>query len=68
MPLFNLNLKIPDEYKMILNKYIEIISIAIIFIILMDADKRPSLLDQALYLILGVSFYYLIIRKVIRIT
>ena len=39
MPLFNLVLNIPQEYKTIVNKYIEILSIAIIYIILTETES-----------------------------
>ena len=68
MPLFNLELPICDEYKIIINKYIEILSIALIYIILMDSDGRPNLADQAIYIALGVSFYYLVVKKIIKIS
>ena len=67
MPLFDLEFKIPEEYKIILNKYIEILAIAVIYIICMDTDPKATLLDKTLYITLGFSFYYLIIQKIVRI-
>ena len=68
MALFNLDFaKISEEYKIIINKYIEILSIALIYIILMDTDSRPSIVDQAMYIALGVSFYYLVVKKIVKI-
>lgn len=68
MALFDLELNIIQEYKNIINKYIEILSVAIIFIILIEFDTKPSLLDKVLYLTLGVTFYCLIVKKLVKIT
>lgn len=68
MPLFDLQLNIPTEYKTIINKYIEILAIAIIYIILIESDSKPSLLDKVIYLTLGITFYNLIIKKLVKIT
>jgi hypothetical protein len=67
MPLFELQLNIPKEYKTIINKYIEILAIAIIYIVCADSDPKATLLDKTLYIILGYAFYFLIIKKVIKI-
>lgn len=68
MPLFNLILNIPQEYKNIINKYIEILSIAIIYIILIDADSRSSIIDKIMYIMLGITFYHLIVKKVLKVS
>ena len=68
MPLFNLELNIPKEYKYIINKYIEILAIVIIYIILMDSDPRSSLIDRATYLMLWVTFHTLVVEKLVAIT
>lgn len=68
MPLFDLLLNIPQEYKTIINKYIEILSIAIIYIVLIESDPRASILDKIVYGMLGFTFYNLIVKKVIKIT
>lgn len=68
MPLFELELNIPKDYKAILNKYLEIIAIAIIYIFLMEADPKSTILDKTLYIVLGITFYYLIVKKIVKIT
>ena len=68
MPLFNLLLNIPQEYKTIINKYIEILSIAIVYIILIESDTKSSILDKIIYIMLGFTFYNLIVKKVIKIS
>ena len=70
MPLFNLVLNIPQEYKTIVNKYIEILSIAIIYIILTETESgsKSSVLDQIIYISLGYTFHYLIVKKLVRVT
>ena len=67
MALFNLQLNIPEDYKKIINKYLEILAIAMIYIICMDADSKPTLLDQTLYIALGIGFHCLIVQKIIKI-
>lgn len=67
MCLFELELNIPEEYKIILRKYIEILAIALIYITCVESDNKASLLDKTLYLVLGVAFYYLIVKKIICI-
>ena len=68
MPLFELLLNIPKEYKTIVNKYIEILSIAIIYILLVESDSRSSLLDRIIYITLGFTFHNLVVRKIIQVT
>ena len=68
MPIFNIQLKIPEEYKFMINKFIEILAIAVIFVILMDSDPRASLIDKSIYLILGVAFHTLVVNKIIKIS
>lgn len=68
MPLFELELNIPKEYKIIINKYLEVLAIAIIYIICMDTDPKATLLDKTLYISLGFTFYFLIVKKIIKIT
>lgn len=68
MPLFNLFFNIPQEYKTIINKYIEILSIAIVYIVLIESDPKSSILDQVMYVMLGFTFYNLIVKKIVKIT
>jgi len=68
MPLFDLFLNIPQDYKTIVNKYIEILSIAIIYILLLESDSNTSVLDRILYIMLGYTFYNLIVKKLVRIS
>ena len=67
MCLFELELNIPEEYKIIIQKYIEILAIAFIYIICVESDNKATLLDKTLYLALGVAFYYLIVKKILCI-
>ena len=67
MCLFEFEFNIPEEYKILINKYLEIISIALIYIICVESDNKATLLDKTLYLFLGVAFYYLIVNKIICI-
>lgn len=68
MPLFDLKFNIPVEYKKIINKYIEILAIAIIYVIMIDSDPRASIIDKILYIMLGYAFYTMIVQKIIKIS
>ena len=67
MALFDLILNIPDEYKILINKYLEILAIAIVFVIMNDVDPRASLFDKALYIMVGEALYILVVKKIIKI-
>lgn len=67
MSLFELKLNIPEEYKILINKYLEILAIAFIYIICVESDSKATLLDKTLYLTLGIAFYYLIVKKIVCI-
>ena len=77
MALFNFNLNILDNYKLLIKDIIKYLTILIVFhyLVISNKIKNPfkkgflnnNFISLLIYLLLGIVFYYLIIEELIDI-
>ena len=66
MALFELNLDIDKTYKSMIEQYLMILS-SFIFLVMLEPLNQFNAISMMFYIILGMMFYHLIIKQVIKI-